>query len=89
MMPVGMSRSWRHCRSGNCLFVHAGIRPRLNIRQSFLASEQAFGVVVCTAFGDPGAGHQTEPDRSGHRGGAWGSLTCAVLEQGGVAFLSA
>jgi serine/threonine protein phosphatase 1 len=88
-------------REGDYLFVHAGIRPGvplnrqaeddvLGIRQSFLASEQDFGVIVVHGHSatplpsirpnrisiDTGAGHG-------------GNLTCAVLEDDGVAFMQA
>ena len=88
-------------REGDYLFVHAGIRPgvaiprqsaddMLTIRQSFLASEQDFGVVVVH-------GHSAAPTptlRSNRIGidtgaGHGGPLTCAVLEEDAVAFLSA
>jgi len=87
-------------REGDYLFVHAGIRPGiaiarqseddiLTIRQSFLASEQDFGVVVVH-------GHSTHPtpmlrpNRIGIDTGAGhgGPLTCVVLEEDAVAFLS-
>ncbi|MEJ0017090.1 MAG: metallophosphoesterase [Acetobacteraceae bacterium] len=88
-------------REGDYLFVHAGIRPgvaladqaeedRLGIRQSFLASEQDFGVVVVH-------GHSAtpspviKPNRIGLDTGAGhgGRLTCAVFEEDGVAFIAA
>ncbi len=88
-------------RDGDYLFVHAGIRPgvplsrqvaddKLGIRQSFLASEQDFGVIVVH-------GHSAEPspsirpNRIGLDTGAGrgGKLTCAVLEENTVAFISA
>jgi serine/threonine protein phosphatase 1 len=87
-------------REGDYLFAHAGINPRmaidrqdeddlLTIRQSFLANEQHFGVVVVH-------GHSTHPtpvlrpNRIGIDTGAGhgGPLTCAVLEEDAVAFLS-
>ena len=87
-------------REGDYLFVHAGIRPdvvisrqleddMLTIRQSFLANEQDFGVVVVH-------GHSTapapviRPNRIGIDTGAGhgGPLTCAVLEDDAVGFLS-
>ncbi len=90
-----------HYREGNYLFVHAGIRPGvsldaqseddlLGIRQSFLASEQDFGVVVVH-------GHSASPsptirnNRIGIDTGAGhgGNLTCAVFEEDGVAFVQA
>ena len=88
-------------RDGDYLFVHAGIRPglafadqaaddKLGIRQSFLASEQEFGMIVVH-------GHSTSPapvirpNRIGLDTGAGlgGRLTCAVFEEQGVAFMSA
>jgi serine/threonine protein phosphatase 1 len=88
-------------RDGDYLFVHAGIRPgvalarqtdddRLGIRQSFLASEQDFGVIVVhghSASPTPAI----KPNRIGIDTGAGngGKLTCAVFEDDTVAFLSA
>lgn len=88
-------------REGGYLFVHAGVRPGvaleqqaeddlLGIRQSFLASEQDFGVVVVH-------GHSAAPtpvmkqNRIGIDTGAGcgGRLTCAVFEEDGVAFITA
>ena len=88
-------------RDGDYLFVHAGIRPGvevdrqveedvLGIRQSFLSSEADFGVVVVH-------GHSANPapvvwpNRIGIDTGAGfgGKLTCAVLEDDRVAFLAA
>jgi Calcineurin-like phosphoesterase len=88
-------------RDGDYLFVHAGIRPavtlarqveqdKLGIRQSFLASERDFGVIVVH-------GHSTsssptiKPNRIGIDTGAGhgGTLTCAIFEDDAVAFLSA
>jgi serine/threonine protein phosphatase 1 len=88
-------------REGDYLFVHAGIRPGvplhaqaeddlLGIRQSFLSSEQDFGVIVVH-------GHSTShapsirPNRISIDTGAGhgGKLTCAVFEEDGVAFLQA
>jgi serine/threonine protein phosphatase 1 len=88
-------------REGDYLFVHAGIRPgvalgsqtvddRLGIRQSFLASEQDFGVVV--VHGHSAAPAPTiRPNRIGLDTGAGngGRLTCAVFENDTVAFMSA
>jgi calcineurin-like phosphoesterase family protein len=87
-------------RAGGYLFVHAGVRPGvalekqaeddlLGIRQSFLASEQDFGVVVVH-------GHSAAPtpvmkeNRIGIDTGAGcgGRLTCAVFEEDGVAFIT-
>jgi serine/threonine protein phosphatase 1 len=88
-------------REGDYVFVHAGIRPGisldaqteddlLGIRQSFLASEQNFGVVIVH-------GHSASPsptiraNRIGIDTGAGhgGELTCAVFEEDGVAFIQA
>jgi serine/threonine protein phosphatase 1 len=88
-------------RDGDYLFVHAGIRPgvapghqtdddRLGIRQSFLASEQDFGVIVVHGHSASPAA-VIRPNRIGIDTGAGngGRLTCAVFEDDGVAFLSA
>jgi serine/threonine protein phosphatase 1 len=91
---------WSH-RAGDYLFVHAGIRPGvelarqakddlLTIRQPFLWTEQNLGVVVVH-------GHSTNPapvvaaNRIGLDTGAGngGKLTCAVLEEDQVGFLAA
>jgi serine/threonine protein phosphatase 1 len=88
-------------RDGDYMFVHAGIRPglalcdqtdddKLSVRQTFLASEVDFGAVVVH-------GHSTSPaptvrpNRIGLDTGAGhgGRLTCAVLEEDAVAFMSA
>ena len=87
-------------REGDYLFVHAGIRPGvaitrqseddvLTIRQSFLTSEQDFGLVV--VHGHSAAPTPTlRPNRIGLDTGAshGGPLTCAVLEEDAVAFLT-
>jgi len=92
--------SWSEV-AGDYLFVHAGIRPGvrldrqepddlLGIRQSFLASEQDFGMIVVH-------GHSASPipairpNRIGLDTGAGfgGKLTCAVFEDDVVAFMSA
>ena len=91
---------WSH-REGDYLFVHAGIRPGvalarqakddlMTIRQPFLWTEQALGVVVVH-------GHSTSPapvvaaNRIGLDTGAGigGKLTCAVLEEDRIGFLAA
>lgn len=91
---------WSH-RAGDYLFVHAGIRPGvalgrqtkddlLTIRQPFLWTEQRLEVVVVH-------GHSTNPapvvavNRIGVDTGAGngGWLTCAVLEDDRVGFLTA
>ncbi|WP_376092107.1 metallophosphoesterase family protein [Roseomonas sp. CCTCC AB2023176] len=88
-------------RLGDTLFVHAGIRPGvplerqdpddlLGIRGTFLHDERdhGFGVIHGhTAFPEP----QLRPNRLGLDTAAWsgGPLTCAVLEDGRVSFLTA
>ncbi len=88
-------------REGDYLFVHAGVRPgvkldqqaeddMLGIRQSFLASESDFGVVVVhghTANPTP----MLRPNRIGLDTGAGfgGKLTAAVFEDDAVAFMTA
>jgi serine/threonine protein phosphatase 1 len=93
----GLARDYRESRY---LFVHAGVRPGvalsnqreddlLGIRQTFLASEQDFGVVVVH-------GHSAAPmpvmkeNRIGIDTGAGcgGKLTCGVFEEDGVAFIA-
>lgn len=92
--------AWSH-REGDYLFVHAGIRPGValarqakddlvTIRQPFLWTEQSLGVVVVH-------GHSINPapvvavNQIGLDTGAGngGKLTCAVLEEDRVGFLSA
>ena len=88
-------------REGDYLFVHAGIRPgttlarqtdddKLGIRQSFLASEQDFGVIVVHGH-SPSPSPTIRPNCIGLDTGAGngGKLTCAVFEDDAVAFLSA
>jgi len=94
----GLSLSYRE---GDYLFVHAGIRPDvaltaqsredlLTIRQPFLSSEAHAGVVVVH-------GHSSSPsvpilpNRIGLDTGAGigDRLTCAVLEEDGIALLVA
>ena len=88
-------------REGNYLFVHAGIRPGvpqdrqeeddlLGIRQSFLASEQDFGVIVVHGHSATPA-PAIKPNRICLDTGAGfgGKLTCAVFEDDAVAFMSA
>jgi len=88
-------------REGDYLFVHAGVRPgvalasqaeqdKLGIRQSFLASEQDFGSIVVHGH-SAGPVPLIRPNRIGLDTGAGngGKLTCAVLEEDAVAFLSA
>lgn len=88
-------------RAGGYLFVHAGVRPGvalekqaeddlLGIRQSFLASEQDFGLIV--VHGHSGAPTPVmKENRIGIDTGAGcgGRLTCAVFEEDGVAFITA
>lgn len=86
-------------RLGGYLFVHAGIRPgvplgfqtdqdMLTIRNSFLYSEQDFGVVVVHGH-TPRMAPEIRFNRIGIDTGAVfnGKLTCAVLESDKVAFL--
>jgi len=87
-------------REGNYLFVHAGIRPDvplnsqaaddlLGIRQSFLASERDFGVIV--VHGHSASPTPTiRPNRIGLDTGAGcgGRLTCVVFEEDAVAFMA-
>jgi serine/threonine protein phosphatase 1 len=88
-------------REGEYLFVHAGIRPgvalarqavedKLGIRQTFLASEQDFGFIVVHGH-SAGPVPLIRPNRIDLDTGAGngGKLTCAVLEEDAVAFLSA
>ncbi len=88
-------------REGDYLFVHAGLRPGvalrdqtredlLMIRQPFLASEAEFDAIVVH-------GHSSNPtvpilpNRIGLDTGAGigGQLTCAVLEEDGIALMAA
>jgi serine/threonine protein phosphatase 1 len=87
-------------REGDYLFVHAGLRPGvalrnqaredlLTIRQPFLASEAEFGAIVVHGH----SSHPTVPilpNRIGLDTGAGigGKLTCAVLEEGGIALMA-
>ena len=86
---------------GDYLFVHAGIRPDvpldqqahddlLGIRQSFLASERDFGVIVVHGHSSNPA-PMIRPNRIGLDTGAGcgGRLTCAVFEDDAVAVLTA
>jgi serine/threonine protein phosphatase 1 len=86
-------------RLGGYLFVHAGIRPGvplgfqtdqdlLTIRNSFLYSEQDFGVVVVHGH-TPRMAPEIRFNRIGIDTGAVfnGKLTCAVLEGNKVGFL--
>jgi serine/threonine protein phosphatase 1 len=87
-------------REGGYLFVHAGIRPgvdvrdqsredMLTIRQPFLSTEQEFGVVV--VHGHSAAPAVTiQPNRIGLDTGAGmgGRLTCAVLEDDVVGLIA-
>jgi serine/threonine protein phosphatase 1 len=94
----GLALSWQE---GDYLFVHAGIRPGvplrqqarddlLMIRQPFLSTEAPFGPVVVH-------GHSSNalvpilPNRIGLDTGAGlgGKLTCAVLEEDGIALMVA
>ena len=62
---------------------------RLGIRQSFLASEQDFGVIVVHGH-SASPSPVIRPNRIGIDTGAGngGKLTCAVFEDDAVAFLS-
>ena len=84
---------------GGYFFAHAGIRPGvalgaqtdqdlLTIRNSFLYSEQDFGVVVVHGH-TPRAAPEVRHNRIGIDTGAvfGGKLTCAVLEADRVGFL--
>ena len=84
---------------GGYLFVHAGIRPGvtlpsqvdqdlLTIRNSFLYSEQDFGVVVVHGH-TPRIAPEIRFNRIGIDTGAVfnGKLTCAVLEGAQVGFI--
>jgi serine/threonine protein phosphatase 1 len=86
---------------GGYLFVHAGIRPGvkldaqtdqdlLTIRNSFLYSEQDFGVVVVHGH-TPRIAPEIRFNRIGIDTGAVfnGKLTCAVLEADRIGFLQA
>jgi serine/threonine protein phosphatase 1 len=80
-------------REGDYLFVHAGIRPGvevaaqtlddlISIRQPFLWSDQSFGVIVVHGHSSSPAVVRTD-NRIGLDTGAGmgGKLTCAVLEE--------
>lgn len=87
-------------RTGGYFFAHAGVRPGVplkrqapedlrGIRQAFLSSERDFGAVVVHGHGfsaDP----TVLPNRIGLDTGAGlgGRLTCAVLEEDRIGFLS-
>lgn len=86
---------------GGYLFVHAGIRPgvalaaqteqdMITIRNSFLYSEQDFGVVVVHGH-TPRIAPEIRFNRIGIDTGAVfdGKLTCAVLEADRIGFLQA
>jgi serine/threonine protein phosphatase 1 len=88
-------------RAGGYLFVHAGIRPgvelaaqsvqdMVSIRTAFLFSEVDFGVVVVHGH-TPKSAPVVRPNRIGIDTGAvfGGQLTCAVLETDTVGFLTA
>jgi serine/threonine protein phosphatase 1 len=63
---------------------------KLGIRQSFLASEQDFGVIVVHGH-SPSPSPTIRPNRIGIDTGAGngGKLTCAIFEDDAVAFMSA
>ena len=88
-----------HHQVGGYLFVHAGIRPGvalaaqadqdlITIRNSFLYSEQDFGVVVVHGH-TPRMAPEIRHNRIGIDTGAvfGGKLTCAVLEADRLGFL--
>ena len=88
-------------RSGGYLFVHAGIRPGVaiarqtredlqRIRHPFLHSERDHGVVVVHGH-TSGVTPVVQPNRIGLDTGAGigGKLTCAVLEEDRIGFLTA
>ena len=90
----------RHA-AGGYLFVHAGIRPGIPlqqqsrhdlmwIREPFLSSKQDFGVVVVHGH-TPKQEPVVRPNRIGIDTGAvmGGVLTCAVLEDDRLGFLTA
>jgi serine/threonine protein phosphatase 1 len=86
--------------TGDYLFVHAGVRPNLAlerqtpddllwIREPFLSSRQDFGKVVVHGH-TVDAAPTVRANRIGiDTGACWtGCLTCLVLEEGGIRFLS-
>jgi serine/threonine protein phosphatase 1 len=88
-------------REGGYLFVHAGIRPGVElenqdrhdlmwIREPFLSSKKEFGVVVVHGH-TPGRAPVIRPNRIGIDTGAvyGGELSCAVLEADRLGFLTA
>ena len=88
-------------REGEYLFVHAGVRPGVPIaqqtrddmqrmRQPFLYTDRDFGVVVVHGHSSSGAPFIAQ-NRIGLDTGAGigGALTCAVLEEDRVGFLTA
>jgi serine/threonine protein phosphatase 1 len=90
----------RH-RAGGYLFVHAGIRPGIPldlqsrhdlmwIREPFLSSQQDYGIVVVHGH-TPKQEPVVRPNRIGIDTGAvmGGVLTCAVLEEDRLGFLTA
>ncbi len=87
-------------REDGYLFAHAGVRPGVplarqspadlrGIRQVFLSSERAFGAVIVHGH-SVAPGPVVRPNRIGIDTGAGlgGRLTCAVLEEDRVGFLS-
>ena len=87
-------------REGDYLFVHAGIRPGIAltrqvpddlmwIREEFLQSNADFGCVVVHGH-TPLPVPEVRPNRIGIDTKAWlsGTLTCAVLQDTGLHFLS-
>jgi serine/threonine protein phosphatase 1 len=87
------------CRIGGYLFVHAGIRPGVPLRQQtrqdllwirepFLSSTEDHGVVVVHGH-TPKRDPTVKPNRIGIDTGAviGGALTCVVLESDRLGFL--
>lgn len=94
----GLALSWR---AGDYLFVHAGIDPRKPLeaqtetdltwtREPFLSWPDPLGLVVVHGH-TPAPKPEVRPHRIGIDTGAvgGGALTCVVLENGGLRFLSA
>jgi serine/threonine protein phosphatase 1 len=88
-----------HCRIGGYLFVHAGIRPGVPLRQQsrqdllwirepFLSSTEDHGAVVVHGH-TPKRDPTVKPNRIGIDTGAviGGALTCVVLESDRLGFL--
>jgi serine/threonine protein phosphatase 1 len=91
---------WSHA-AGGYLFVHAGVRPGIPldrqsrhdliwIREPFLSSRESFGAVVVHGH-SPRPEPTVRPNRIGIDTGAvlGGVLTCAVLEEDRLGFITA